>query len=243
MIQIVRLVGINSLADYLKNRESVKVERPKCCQNAGCQRSGGFWRHTGYERTVKEGELSVAIPVERFLCKYCGLVVSCLFDFLMPYVIFSVKSVGVVVQRYAGSEVSYRALAEETAAVESWEDDGGPRPSHVQIFRWVERLGGQSGVLLTYVQRVAIEANRELLREKAIFCPNRWKAFTTDKQLALDALLKLLVQSSLCCGGGEAAAVEWLHRYFSQTRSVCRAILSGRKLRLSAQQRAQHMNF
>jgi hypothetical protein len=141
------------------------------------------------------------------------------------------------VQGYAASEVSYRGLSEETAAVDVSEGDNGPRPSHVQIFRWVKRAASQAGVLLVHVQRVAVNADRELLSERELACPNRWKAFTADKRMALDALLKLLVQSSLCCGTGETP-IEWLHCYFSQTSSMCRAILSGRKLRLSAQQRA-----
>lgn len=238
MIQIVHLIGINSLADYVKNQQSIKVERPERCQNEKCRRSNCFWRHTGYDRTAREEELSVVIPIERFLCKHCGLVVSCLFDFLIPYVIFSAKAVGDVVQQYAGCEFSYRGLAEETAAVEIVKDDEGPRPSHVQIFRWVKRLASQARVLHLYVQRVATSVNRELVCENEIVCPNRAKAFTTEKRLALDSLLRLLMLSSLCCGGAEASAVEWLHCYFLQTTSVCRAILSGRKLKLSAQQRA-----
>ncbi len=238
MIQIVRVVGVNSLSAYVERAEKIEIKRPIRCQNQGCQRTNGFWRHTGYERTAREGDLSVVVSIERFLCKYCGLVVSCLFDFLIPYVIFSAKAVGSVVQRYAGSEVSYRGLAEEAAAIDTADADEGPRPSHVQIFRWVERMASQSSVLLLQMQREAVNANRAPLSEKALVCPNSWKAFTPDKRSALDRLLKLLVQSSRWCGDGEATVVEWLHRYFLQTSSMCRAILSGRKRKLPAQQRA-----
>jgi hypothetical protein len=238
MIQIVRPVGAKSLTEYVKNRDSIEVERPTRCTNKRCERSNCFWKHTGYKRTAREGDLAVVISIERFLCKYCGLVVSCLFDFLIPYVIFSARAAGEVVQRYASSEVSYRGLSEETAAVDVSEGDNGPRPSHVQIFRWVRRMASQSSVLLVHVQRFAVQVKQELLSESAIVCPNRWKSFTKEKMLALDDLLKLLVQSSLCCGTSEVTPVEWLHRYFLQTSSMCRAVLSGRKLRLSAQQRA-----
>src|SRR5208282_1606437 len=190
------------------------VERPDLCQNGNCGRSNSFWRHTGYARTAREGELFVVIQIERFLCKYCGLVVSCLFDFLIPYVIFSVKVLSDAVQRYAAIAVSYRGLAEETENIGLSEEDEGPRPSHVQIFRWVKRLASQARVLHIYVQRAATEANRELVCENEIFCPNGVKAFTTEKRLALDSLLRLLMLSSLCCGGAEASAVEWLHCYF-----------------------------
>jgi hypothetical protein len=237
MIQIVSVAGVNSLAEYVEHAEDLKVDRPVRCQRESCGRSNGFWKHTGYKRTAREGELSVVVSIERFLCKYCGLVVSCLFDFLIPYVIFSVKAVAAVVNRYASNDTSYRELAGNAAALNSGENDKGPRPSHVQIFRWVARLANQSSVLLVHVQRLVVNAKQELFGEQGLFCPNRWKTLTVEKVSEVDALLELLVLSSQCCGARETTVVEWLHRYFSQTYSMHRAILSGRKLRLSAQQR------
>jgi hypothetical protein len=238
MIQIVSVVGVNSLAEYIERGEDLKVDRPVRCQRESCGRSKGFWKHTGYERTAREGELSVVVSIERFLCKYCGLVVSCLFDFLIPYVIFSARAVAGVVTGYASKKTSYRELSGNAAALDSGQNDKGPRPSHVQIFRWVERMAKQSGVLLVHVQRLVINVGQELLSEQELCCPNRWKALTVQKMSELDVLLKLLVQSGQCWGAGETTVVERLHRYFSQTSSMRRAILSGRKLRLSAQQRA-----
>jgi hypothetical protein len=237
VIQIVSVNGVNSLSEYVKNQSEIKIERPERCQNSECDRSSNYWKHTGYERWAKEGELSVVILVERFLCKYCGLVISCLFDFLIPQATFSIKQASEAVQRYAGEEVSYRSVAEETATTDDAIGDGGPSPSHAQVFRWVARLASQAKALLVHMQRVAIEVQRELHSERAIVCPNSRKAFSADKGSKLDALLKLLVQSGVCSGGSEVGAIEWLHRYFLQSRSFWRSILSGRKLKLSAQQR------
>jgi hypothetical protein len=240
MIQIVAVPQVNSLAQYVARSEEVVVERPCRCQNEACGRTGGFWKHTGYKRKAREGELSVELTIERFLCKYCGLVVSCLFDFLIPYVVFTANLVGKVVQEYGSEQTSYRTLSGSNDSLS--EDGAGPRPSHVQVFRWVKRVASQSRVLVGYVQRLAVQKRIEMCRDELFVCPNGWKAFTKNKQDELDHLLQLLVQSARCCGSGPTIATDWLHRYFLQSRSFCRAILSGRELKLSAQQRAKHMN-
>ena len=243
MIQIVAVPQVRSLAEYDKRAGNVAVERPRRCENPACEGSDCFWRHTGYKRKAREGELSVVVTIERFLCKYCGLVISCLFDFLIPYVIFTASLVSSVVQEYASRATSYRDLSGNSSPLTT-EADGAEiqRPSHVQIFRWVQRLAGQTRVLLTHAQRLALQAGAEMSRNDLLACPNGWKAFTEKKQQELDELLRLLVQSTRCSGSGFVAPVDWLHRYFLQSRSFCRAILSGRKLKLSAQQRAKHVN-
>jgi hypothetical protein len=243
MIQIVAVPQVTSLAEYVKRAGDVTVERPSKCQNQVCGRANGFWRHTGYKRTAREGELLVELKIERFLCKYCGLVVSCLFDFLIQYVLFTAKLVGKVVQEYGCEPTSYRRLSGNCASLSSAEDEAeGPRPSHVQIFRWVRRIAVQSSVLLTHVQRLALHAKVEIRRDELLACPNGWKAFTKRKRQELDDLLRLLVQSISCSGSGLVGPVDWMHHYFLQSQSFCRAILSGRNLKLSTQQRMKHMN-
>src|ERR1700722_10855446 len=243
MIQIVAVPQVTSLAEYVHLAGDVKVERPSKCGNQVCGRANGFWRHTGYKRTAREGELLVELRIERFLCKYCGLVVSCLFDFLIPYVVFTAKLVGKVVQQYGCEPTSYRRLSGNCASLSSAEDEAaGPRPSHVQIFHWVRRGAVQSSVLLTHVQRLALQGKVEICRDELLACPNGWKAFTKRKRHELADLLRLLVQSSRCSGTGLVAPVDWMHHYFLQSQSFCRAILSGRSLKLSTQQRAKHMN-
>jgi hypothetical protein len=244
MIQIVAVPRVSSLAEYVQREGDVTVERPSRCENPTCGRSNGFWRHTGYKRTAREGELSVELRIERFLCKYCGLVVSCLFDFLIPYVVFTASLVGAVVQEYGCAPTSYRNLSGNNTPLNSAQDGAaGPRPSHVQIFRWVRRVAMHSKVLLTYVQKFVLQAGVETRGTELLACPNSWKAITEQKQHELDDLLRLLVESSRCNGSGLVSPVDWMHRYFLQSGSICRAILSGRGLKLSTQQRAKHRNY
>lgn len=244
MIQIVAVPEVSSLADYVARGGEVTADRPSRCENPACGQVNGFWRHTGYKRRAQEGELSVVLTIERFLCKYCGLVVSCLFDFLIPYVVFTARLVGNAVQEYGCEPTSYRNLSGNSASLSSGEDGAaGPRPSHVQIFRWVRRVAVQSHVLLMYVQKFAVQAELEMSSTELLACPNGWKAFTQQKRHELDDLLRLLVESSRCSGGGLVSPVTWMHRYFLQSRSFGRAILSGRDLRLSTQQRAKHRSY
>jgi hypothetical protein len=55
------------------------VARPDVCRT--CARQGGFHRHGTYERYVSAYRIKVA----RFRCRYCGLTVSMLPDFALPY--------------------------------------------------------------------------------------------------------------------------------------------------------------
>jgi len=244
MIQIVAVPQVTSLAEYATQAGRVPVERPSKCENPVCGRVNGFWRHTGYKRTAREGDLLVELRIERFLCKHCGLVVSCLFDFLIPYVVFTASLVGAVVQEYGCVPTSYRNLSGNNTSLHSAEDGAaGPRPSHVQIFRWVRRVAVQSNVLLMHVQKFAVQAELEMYSSDLLACPNGWKALTKRKRHELDNLLRLLVQSGRCSGSGLVSPVDWMHRYFLQSGSICRAILSGRGLKLSTQQRAKHRNY
>jgi hypothetical protein len=55
------------------------VPRPVVCR--ACSRQDGFYRHGTYERYVSRYRIKVA----RFRCKHCGLTVSMLPDFALPY--------------------------------------------------------------------------------------------------------------------------------------------------------------
>jgi hypothetical protein len=245
MIQIVQVEGVNSLAEYEKKSATIEVERPVVCLSDNCGRYNGFWKHTGYDRTALDGESRFVVRIQRFLCKYCGTVVSCLFHFLIPYVVFTAKAVGDATQAYSSRDISYRKLSEEQGALKasSGSDEDVLRPSHSQIYWWVKHVAFQSNVLLTGIQRFAVRTDAQLVGIESLRCPNRLRAFTQKKRLALDNLLRLMAQGSAICGSGELTASEWLHCYFLQTAPICTAIFSGRKLGLSAQQRMQHMNF
>ena len=55
------------------------VSRPVVCP--ACKQQGGFHRHGTYERYVSRYQIKVA----RFRCKHCGLTISMLPDFALPY--------------------------------------------------------------------------------------------------------------------------------------------------------------
>lgn len=233
MIQIIRVERVNSLADYLAQQKDINIERPNRCPSKACGKSECFWKHTGYKRKARDGELEGTVLVQRFLCKYCGLVISCLFDFLVPYVIFAARVVAEAARCYASETGSYRQLAETLGGIEEDGDGGVLRPSHNQIFCWVKHLAFLSRALLLPVQRFAVRTNQLPISERYLACPNRWKAFTAGKRVALDDLLRLFVQSALCCGSSGMSAGEWLHRYFLKNM----VIFTCRQVKLSAQQR------
>lgn len=239
MIQIIRVAGVNSLADYVDRKEEIQVGRPARCPGKGCGRTNCFWKHTGYGRKAREGELVETIYIQRFLCRYCGLVISCLFDFLVPYLIFTARVVAEAGRRYASDRrVSYRQLSEELGGIEEGRDGGVLRPSHNQIYLWVKHLALRSWGLLSPVQRFAVRANLPLTSERHLSCPNRWKAFTVERRLALDEMFRLLVQSALCCGRSGMSPGQWLHCFFLQSMPIRQAIFTGREVKLLAQQRA-----
>lgn len=239
MIKIIRVVGVNSLAEYVERKGEVEVERPVRCPDKRCRRSDCFWKHTGYERKAREGDLVDTVYIQRFLCKYCGLVISCLFDFLVPYLIFTARMVAEAARRYASDgKASYRRLSEQLGGIEEDRDGGVLRPSHNQIFLWLRQLALRAGTLLVPVQGFAVRTNVALMSERHLTCPNRWKAFTKEKRVALDDLLRLFVQSALCCGTSAMAPGEWLHCFFLQSTSIRQAIFAGREVELLAQQRA-----
>jgi hypothetical protein len=236
MIQIVAVTAVSSLAEYVERAGEVAVERPTKCENPACGKTNGFWRHTGYKRRAMEGETTTEVRIERFLCKYCGLVVSCLFDFLVPYLVFTANLVSTVVGEYGCEATSYRTLAGNSAQL----TETVQRPSHAQIFRWVQRVAARAKVLLSHAQRFALQTGMEMCSDESQVCPNGWKAFNVEKQNNLDELLRLSLQSAKCCG--RDSPLVWLHCHLMQNRSFRRAIFSGRSLKLSAQQRVKHAN-
>lgn len=239
MIQIIRVAGVNSLAEYIEKKAAIEVKRPERCPEKRCRQSNCFWKHTGYERKAREGDLVDTVYVQRFLCKYCGVVVSCLFDFLVPYLIFTARMVAEAARGYSSDgKTSYRKLSEKLGGVEEGRDGGVLRPSYNQIFLWVKNVAFKSRVVLLAVQRFAVRANVLLASERHLACPNRWKAFTREKRRALDDLLRLFVQSALCCGTSGMSAGEWLHCFFLQSMPTGQAVFTGREAKLLAQQRA-----
>src|ERR1700730_12427474 len=133
---IIPVNGVNTLADYIRRKEYLDKElRPLFCPS--CKREKTFWRHGGYERRVLMGVEDVAVRINRFRCGKCGLVASCIFSFMGPYLRFASGVVAQGIQSYGEVEISYVKLASELTDLQS---DSPAKPCSTQVFRWVERL-------------------------------------------------------------------------------------------------------
>src|SRR5580692_8293987 len=89
----------STLVEYLKVKDQIDVPRPASCPK--CAATNTFWRHDHFERKAMEGELTGSVRIQRFLCRACGLAVSCLFAFLVPYRQFTAAIVAKAVEGYA----------------------------------------------------------------------------------------------------------------------------------------------
>ena len=68
----------------LKKKHTYLVpERPTMCPD--CQAKNSFWVKAYYFRWFVEGDIEDVLPVPRYICRWCHLVVSILFAFLVPY--------------------------------------------------------------------------------------------------------------------------------------------------------------
>ncbi len=74
------LCTVGSIATYMAACNPFDVvPRPDVCP--GYKQRGGFHRHAKYKRYVSRHQIEVV----RFRCKHCGLTVSMLPDFALPY--------------------------------------------------------------------------------------------------------------------------------------------------------------
>ena len=92
---------VGTLSEYLrlkkkqlsKNKHRLLVpERPRMCPE--CGREECFWVKGYYFRWVVEADLEEVLPIPRYVCRYCRLVVSVLFSFLVPYRQFTKTQIG-----------------------------------------------------------------------------------------------------------------------------------------------------
>ena len=98
---IIIVFAFKSLAEYLIRNVNYEVERPDSCPRRSCRRRHCFWKHTGYTRHAHDGGEPVLLRIQRFRCRYCHLVVSCLFSFLVSYRRYSAQIVAGCTEIYA----------------------------------------------------------------------------------------------------------------------------------------------
>ena len=222
-----------TLAEYIK-LGAPEAPRPLICPE--CSARQQFWRHGHFERQAFEGELSATVKIQRFLCSACGLAVSCLFAFLVPYKQATVTLVARAVSNYGTSRTTYRSEAEELSKLES---EAPPKPSHGQVFRWVKSICGKAEGLLLQVQKEAVLVGRVqfLGNMTGAVCPNAVKAHTIEKARSLNRLAELIQQTALLVSGG---LLKLQTHFLSQVESL-QAIFCDRFIQLFTPQKVTHV--
>ena len=236
------VLGANGTAGNIPtggHRKLLVPERPAVC--LGCGAAMSFWVHSYYFRWAVEGDVKVKIPVPRYMCWLCHLVVSVLWAFLVPYRLFTVQAMAAGVEGYVSTETTYRSLASELA---SGKDDSH-RPNHSQVWRWVDLFARKSAKTLGVVlQRACMRAGKEsrLTGVSELKCPNSRKAHSLEKFKRLNDARRVLALAdiSLDC---RSNLVQALQTYFGTFVQAPLSILTGRGIRLLTPQSSQPMIF
>ena len=225
-----------TLAEYIK-LGAPPAPRPSMCPQ--CRALGSFWRHDHFERSAFEGTLEARIRIQRFLCHACGLAVSCLFAFLVPYRQATASLVAQAVTAYAGTPTTYRQTAEDVSPLES---SAPPQPSHSQVFRWVQGIANKAEHLLLQVQKELLLRGRgdDVQRMVGVRCPNAHRAQSIRKAASLNSLAELLQFANLLVGEGALSALQT--KFLSQVESL-QVIFSERVIRLANPQNVKHVIF
>lgn len=233
---IIPVVGPGSLDEYLKSGAPA-AGRPSECPK--CEAKETFWRHDCFERQAMDGNLSVRIKIQRYLCCACGLVVSCLFTFLIPYRQATACLVAQAVSDYSTTERTYRQEAGELCSLDA---DSPPRPSHSQVFRWVNAMTEKVGQLLLQMQKELVMRGHtnEVQDQISKSCPNAKKAHTTRKATLLNELAEFVQLGWLLVGERGLSA---LHAHFLSQVESLQAIFSEHHLRLANPQKMRQVIF
>jgi len=223
---IIIVFAFKSLAEYLNRNVNYEVERPDSCPRRSCRRRHFFWKHTGYTRHAHDGGEPELLRIQRFRCRYCHLVVSCLFSFLVSYRRYSAQIVAICTEIYA--------TAPAIAPLESYRKIAGDQGcSRMSLWRWVKLLGKRSQDLQCQVQKEFMLSGLpwqklSTVPEKAM-SPSSCRAKSANKQEQLNGLF-LLIEISKVFLGSVAVALEQLHAHFLKNIESRQLILTGRKI-------------
>lgn len=234
---IIMVFAFKCLAEYLSEGKDYEVPRPEVCPGEDCGLSNCFWKHTGYSRDVLDLDQLVSVNVQRFRCKFCGQVVSCLFSFLVPYRRYSAEVIGGSVEVYA--------TAPAAKAVESYmRIAGNLNCSRMAVFRWTELLGKNAQKLLVQAQKEFMLAGGAWEELSAIpeggKSPSMGRAKSVEKKSLLNDLFGLVEVSKVFLGSKQSV-LEKLHTHFLKNIESRQLILAGRKNIDWAQQSWGHL--
>lgn len=231
---------VDTLEDYERRREYLdKKVRPLVCPD--CEKRHTFWRHGGYFRTVFEREKTVKVRINRFLCGQCGLVVSCIYSFLAPYLRFTSRIVAEATQNYAEVAISY---IEQAADLTDLESEIPAKPSGTQVFRWIAQVAQSAEWLLFQLQKELVLRGKSdsLDGLTSVNSPNEKKAKTSEKRCALKRLSEFAQIARLATASG-AAALHKTHALFLGNVESLQAIFTRRQLRLPTPHKVQYAPF
>jgi hypothetical protein len=218
---ILHVSDLNSLEGYVATGGKYEVERPKSC--VSCGKSDCFWKHSTYNRIACEGELTAEVTIQRFICKYCSLVISCLFSFLVAYRRYTAHLIGQCIEAYGAKPNSYREVAGSLCG------DIGIRSS---VFRWTNLLSVKASQLLLLVQKECMLMGRTWQQLATVTeqgnCPNAWKAKSEKKGEQLNKLRQLIDMSRLLVLSG----LENLHAHFLKMVESPQLIFSGSEIKI-----------
>lgn len=211
-------------------------KRPTACPECSAEES--FWVKAYFFRWAVEADLREVLPVPRYVCRQCNLVVSVLFAFLVPYRQLTVAAIGEAVQNYLAAKTTYREAAEAVSG-----SNDVQRPNHSQVWHWVDLLAGRAVKQLNVrLQRACILAGKERCVPglDGVVCPNAKMAQSLEKVRQLNCGAGLLVLANVLLQQGGDFVAE-LQACFSNSVQPALSILTGRALRLYTPQSSQHV--
>jgi hypothetical protein len=237
---IIPVFGLNSIEEYLQHSEEVdKKVRPHFCPR--CKRKSSFWRHGKYSRKVQTERASFEIRINRFKCRDCGLVVSCVYSFLIPYAHYSLKTVATAVENFLEFGGTYSQQAAELSDLAA---DKQFKPSATQIFKWVALLVSRSEQLHFQLQKEQLmrNANANFDSLPALTQPTKVSTRSAAKGARLKWLKSFSQNLSLFFGGCQLV-FEVAHAFFFCKVESLQAFFCARALRLPTPQSSISLQF
>jgi hypothetical protein len=249
-----------SVRQFFELEGKVEVARPSRClrPKEECGSLDPLRKNGTYPRQVIYWGMLFVLAILRFRCGKCGRTVSRPLNWLVPYKRFSAEMIDAGVEAYVAAENSYRKVSDavsEPEFVEEKEDirqtklyselsaknaiepavtkDGGSRPSHCAVFRWVDYLCKRIEWILRQLQKELVRRQkdlRELPREGSVENPNSLKAQTDTKAQRLDRLSFAGFAARLLIIESEK---RWwqLRAYFLRKAENCKDLLTDTRVR------------
>jgi hypothetical protein len=101
---------VGSIQQYVEECEESDRYRPASCPQ--CDSKQRLATHGFYSRTVVDVELECVIRVRRYLCRACRRTVSLLPEFVLPYLRFTIRMMGMFLKARLWEGQTLRAAAE-----------------------------------------------------------------------------------------------------------------------------------